>query len=84
MAASRPRSAQAVRDQACRAAAGAPRGSRCTAQDAGCYKIKLRSAGYRLVYRVEDEIVTVIVLAVGKREADKVYLAAARALDALD
>lgn len=32
-----------------------------------CYKIKLRSAGYRLVYRVADERVTVIVVAVGKR-----------------
>jgi len=37
------------------------------------YKIKLRSAGYRLVYRVEDETVTVTVVAVGKREAGAVY-----------
>jgi len=40
------------------------------------YKIKLRSAGYRLVYRVEDERVTVIVVAVGKRERSEVYEAA--------
>ncbi|WP_095194695.1 type II toxin-antitoxin system RelE/ParE family toxin [Pseudomonas sp. Irchel 3A7] len=32
------------------------------------YKIKLRSAGYRLVYRVKDEVVVVTVVAVGKRE----------------
>jgi mRNA interferase RelE/StbE len=32
-----------------------------------CYKIKLRAAGYRLVYQVEDKTVTVIVVAVGKR-----------------
>ena len=40
------------------------------------YKIKLRSAGYRLVYRVEDERVTVILVAVGKRERSEVYEAA--------
>ena len=38
-----------------------------------CYKIKLRSAGYRLVYRVEDDIVYVTVLSVGKRERLYVY-----------
>jgi mRNA interferase RelE/StbE len=31
------------------------------------YKIKLRQLGYRLVYRVSDEAVTVTVVAVGKR-----------------
>ena len=36
-------------------------------------KIKLRAAGYRLVYRVEDERVTVVVVAVGKRERAQVY-----------
>lgn len=40
------------------------------------YKIKLRSAGYRLVYRVEDARVTVVVVAVGKRERNVVYEAA--------
>lgn len=37
------------------------------------YKIKLRGAGYRLVYSVEDEIITVTVIGVGKREIDAVY-----------
>lgn len=41
-----------------------------------CYKIKLRSAGYRLVYRVDDEVVFVTVIAVGKRDRQKVYEAA--------
>ena len=41
------------------------------------YKIKLRDAGYRLVYEVRDEIVTVLVVAVGKREREAVYRAAA-------
>ena len=39
------------------------------------YKIKLRASGYRLVYRVEDQTVTVV--AVGKRERSEVYKAAA-------
>jgi mRNA interferase RelE/StbE len=40
------------------------------------YKIKLRQIGYRLVYSVSDEIVTVTVLAVGERDKNKVYDAA--------
>lgn len=42
------------------------------------YKIKLRSVGYRLVYEVRDERLIVVVVAVGKRERNAVYLAAAR------
>lgn len=41
-----------------------------------CYKIKLRKQGYRLVYQVEDEVLTVLVLAVDKRENLAVYRAA--------
>jgi mRNA interferase RelE/StbE len=37
------------------------------------YKIKLRSVGYRLVYRVEDMRITVVVVAVGKRDKSRVY-----------
>lgn len=37
------------------------------------YKIKLRQQGYRLVYSVVDEIVTVTVIAVGKRNRNEVY-----------
>lgn len=40
------------------------------------YKIKLRAAGYRLVYRIEDERITIVVVAVGKRERSQVYEAA--------
>ena len=43
-----------------------------------CYKIKLRATGYRLVYRVEDEILFVTVIAVGKREHLKTYEKARR------
>lgn len=42
------------------------------------YKIKLRDAGYRLVYEVQDEIVTVLIVAVGKRDRDEIYKAAAK------
>ncbi|CAA9531284.1 MAG: hypothetical protein AVDCRST_MAG91-2978 [uncultured Sphingomonadaceae bacterium] len=38
-----------------------------------CYKIKLASVGYRLVYQVQDEILLVLVIAVGRREDEEVY-----------
>jgi len=41
-----------------------------------CYKIKLRSVGYRLVYQVVDEQLIISVVAVGKRERNKAYKAA--------
>ena len=44
------------------------------------YKIKLRQAGFRLVYEVNDGTVTVVVVAVGKRERNHVYKAAAKRL----
>ena len=37
------------------------------------YKIKLRSSGFRLAYEVKDKEIVVIVLAVGKREDNKIY-----------
>ena len=37
------------------------------------YKIKLRSAGYRLAYEVMDDQLLVYVLAVGKRDKNMVY-----------
>jgi mRNA interferase RelE/StbE len=42
-----------------------------------CYKIKLKAAGYRLVYRVDDDRVVVIVVAVGRRERNLAYKIAA-------
>ncbi|MEX3956419.1 mRNA interferase RelE/StbE [Trinickia symbiotica] len=41
-----------------------------------CYKIKLAALGYRLVYQVDDGTVTVVVVAVGKRERSVAYRAA--------
>ncbi len=40
---------------------------------ADCYKIKLHSAGYRLIYRVDDSEVFVTVIASGKRDKNRVY-----------
>ncbi|MBN3261662.1 type II toxin-antitoxin system RelE family toxin [Pectobacterium brasiliense] len=37
------------------------------------YKIKLKSAGYRLMYLVQDETITVMVMGVGKREGSQIY-----------
>jgi mRNA interferase RelE/StbE len=42
------------------------------------YKIKLRAVGYRLVYEVKDNELIVVVIAVGKRERNAVYTAAAQ------
>ena len=37
------------------------------------YKIKLRASGYRLVYEVIDNEISVLVVAIGKREKNSVY-----------
>ena len=39
----------------------------------GCYKIKLRQQGYRLIYTVQDDLMTVLVLTINKRENNAVY-----------
>ncbi len=49
----------------------------------GFYKVKLRKQGYRLIYTVEDKVLIVIVVAVGKRENDKVYEAATARVSSL-
>lgn len=45
-----------------------------------CYKIKLRKVGYRLVYRVDEDRIVIIVIAVGRRERNEAYESAARRL----
>jgi mRNA interferase RelE/StbE len=37
------------------------------------YKIKLRTAGYRLAYEVVDNEIVIYVLAVGKRDKNAIY-----------
>ncbi|MFY7776751.1 MAG: type II toxin-antitoxin system RelE family toxin [Elstera sp.] len=46
----------------------------------GCYKIKLRKQGYRLIYKVEENTITVLVVAVGKREDLAAYREATKRL----
>ena len=43
---------------------------------AHCYKIKLKSSGYRLVYEVIDQRLVIVVIAVGRREDSQAYKAA--------
>lgn len=43
-----------------------------------CYKIKLRAAGYRLVYQVDDKVIVITVIAVGRRDKGEVYSSAAK------
>jgi mRNA interferase RelE/StbE len=45
-----------------------------------CYRIKLRKQGYRLVYRVEDGKLIVVVIAIGRRDKSAVYEAAMKRL----
>lgn len=40
------------------------------------FKIKLRQAGYRLVYEVRDAELIVVLVAIGKRDRSAVYKAA--------
>lgn len=44
------------------------------------YKIKLRDAGYRLVYEVIDQRLVVVVIAVGRRDHLEVYVQATKRL----
>ena len=43
-----------------------------------CYKIKLRSAGYRLVYEVRESEIVVSIVAIGKRDRNQVYKIASK------
>ena len=38
-----------------------------------CYKIKLRQAVYRLIYQVYDEKVSILIVAIGKRNKSEAY-----------
>lgn len=46
-----------------------------------CYKIKLRSSGYRLIYQVIDQEVVIFVVALGRRDHDQAYQSAAERLE---
>ena len=42
------------------------------------YKIKLRNAGYRLVYKVRKKEIVIVVVAVGRRDRGAIYKTAAK------
>jgi mRNA interferase RelE/StbE len=48
--------------------------------DEKLYKIKLQAQGFRLVYKIEDELIILLVVAVGKRANDDVYINLAKRL----
>ncbi len=56
-------------------------GSELTHDLRGCYKIKLKKQGVRLVYDVQDDVLIVMVLAVDRREDGVVYRSAVARLD---
>ena len=78
MAQARPQHAGAIQGQTGRAPDQPARTGRQLGGHKDRYKIKLRSAGYRLVYEVRDRELIVVVVAVGKRERNAVYTAAAK------
>lgn len=45
------------------------------------YKIKLRTAGYRMAYEVIEDEIVVYVLAIGKRDKDAIYKKLAKRCD---
>ena len=55
-------------------------GARLTGNLSGCYKISLNSVGYRLIYLVQDDVLRVLVISVGKRENKNAYRLAAERL----
>ncbi len=52
-------------------------GARLRGDLSGCYKIKLKKHGYRLIYSVEDDALVVLVLAVDRRDDAVAYRSAA-------
>lgn len=47
----------------------------------GCYKIKRRKIGYRLVYFVDDKKLLMKILSVGRREENEAYKSAEKRLE---
>jgi mRNA interferase RelE/StbE len=50
--------------------------ARLSAELSNFYKIKLKALGYRLVYEVLDHRLVIVVIAVGRRENNSVYMTA--------
>ena len=50
--------------------------ARLSGELAGCFKIKSKKTGYRLIYTVRDKVLIVTVIAIGKRDNLSAYLKA--------
>ena len=50
--------------------------ARLSGELAGCFKIKSKKTGYRLIYTVRDKVLSVTVIAIGKRDNLSAYLKA--------
>lgn len=49
-----------------------------------CYRIRAPKSGYRLIYKVEDEVLVILVIAVGKRNDAEVYRSATKRMIRID
>ena len=72
----RPTHTPAIQDPPNRTPRDAASGLGSIAWHPNRYKIKLRALGYRLVYEVRDQEVLVVIVAVGRRDGNAVYLSA--------
>lgn len=49
----------------------------------GCYKIKLKRAGYRLIYQVLEDKIILLIWAIDKRDKNLAYKTATQRINAL-
>lgn len=49
-----------------------------------CFRIRASRSGYRLVYKVENEALVILVIAVGRREDEEVYNSAVMRLGRME
>ena len=63
---------------------GKPLGNKCNVNLTGCYKIKLRDAGIRIVYRLQRTEHGMEIVIIGMRESAEVYDLAAKRIEKYD
>ena len=63
---------------------GKPLGNKCNVNLTGCYKIKLRDAGIRIVYRLQRTEYGMEIVIIGMRESAEVYDLAAKRIEKYD
>ena len=63
---------------------GKPLGNKCNVNLTGCYKIKLRDAGIRIVYRLQRTEHGMEIVIIGMHESAEVYDLAAKRIEKYD